>query len=108
VVLKDQKTFTAATRRASLPVVVDFWAEWCTPCRLLAPVVEELAADLEGTVIFAKLDTEAVPEPGRDLDLRSIPTLALYRDGRLLGQQAGVKPARSIRQWLRAAGGLDP
>ncbi len=107
VVLPDEATFTAATGSGSLPVVVDFWAEWCAPCRTLAPTLEALASDMEGRVVFAKLDTEAVPGPGRALGLRSIPTLALYRGGELLGQQAGAHPAQAIRQWLRAAGGLD-
>ncbi len=107
VVLPDEATFTAATGSGSLPVVVDFWAEWCAPCRMLAPTLEALASDMEGRVVFAKLDTEAVPGPGRALGLRSIPTLALYRGGELLGQQAGAHPAQAIRQWLRAAGGLD-
>jgi thioredoxin 2 len=107
VVLPDEETFVAATASGSLPLVVDFWADWCAPCRTLAPTLEALAADLEGEVVFAKLDTEAVPGPGRALGLRSIPTLALYRAGELLGQQAGAHPATTIRQWLRAAGGLD-
>lgn len=107
VVLPDEAAFDAATGGASLSLVVDFWADWCAPCRMLAPTIESLAEDLEGEVIFAKLDTEAVPGPGRALGLRSIPTLALYRRGDLLGQQAGAHPAQAIRQWLRAAGGLD-
>lgn len=107
VELPDEAAFAAATASGTLPLVVDFWAAWCAPCRMLAPTLEALAADLEGQVVFAKLDTEAVPGPGRTLGLRSIPTLALYRSGELLGQQAGAHPAQAIRQWLRAAGGLD-
>ena len=107
VVLPDEATFDAASATGSLPLVVDFWAEWCAPCRMLAPTLEALARELEGEVVFAKLDTEAVPGPGRTLGLRSIPTLALYRRGELLGQQAGAHPGQAIRQWLRAAGGLD-
>ena len=94
-----EKTIT----RNSIPVVVDFWAEWCGPCKMMAPEFRKAAQALEPAVRFAKLDTEAAPGPAAAHGIRSIPTMILFRNGKEVARQSGAMPAGQIVQWVRDA-----
>ena len=103
VTLGDEATFDKHIARSQIPVLVDFWAPWCGPCRMMAPAYEQAAALLEPHMQLAKVDTEAVPALGARYNIRSIPTLALFVGGREVARQAGAltMPAQIV-QWARA------
>jgi thioredoxin 2 len=97
----DAVGFDAHAQRSGLPLLVDFWAPWCGPCRTMAPAYAQAAALLEPQVRLAKVDTEAEPALGARFGIRSIPTLALFLHGRELARQAGAMPLQGIVQWTR-------
>jgi len=102
VIYLTDSTFDEAIKQASTPVVVDFWAPWCGPCRMLAPVVEELAQDYLGRVSVAKVNTDENPRtPGR-LGIRSIPTLVFYVGGKEVDRVVGVQPKVELQRRLDA------
>lgn len=92
--------FDELVRGASVPVVVDFWAAWCGPCRAVAPELEKLARDRAGRVVVAKVDTDALPDVAGRFGIQSIPTLVLVRDGREAKRVSGAMPASAIASSL--------
>ena len=89
-------TFDAEVLKSSIPVLVDFWAEWCGPCRMVAPVVDEVSRLYEGRVKFAKVDVDSNQRIATQYQIRSIPSLYLFKDGRVAGQIVGAVPKQQI------------
>ena len=96
--------FDQQVGRSDVPVLVDFWAPWCGPCKMMAPQFEQAAGALEPRFRLAKVDTEAQQALGARFNIRSIPTLALFRGGREIARQPGAMGAADIQRWVEAQG----
>lgn len=101
----DAATFDKFIARNDLPVVVDFWAEWCGPCKMMAPVFAQAAREQRGRFRLAKLDTEASPDIAGRFGIRSIPTLVLFRGGAEADRAVGALDAARLRAWLQRHAG---
>ena len=96
----DEEIFREVTQKARVPVLVDFWADWCAPCKMAAPEVARTAAEMAGRAVVLKVDTEAHPQIAEQYDVRGIPNFAVFRDGRLALQKPGLVPSATLKSWL--------
>jgi len=99
----SESTFGDEVKKAGKPVLVDFWAEWCGPCRSVAPILEELSKELDGKVKIVKLDVDSNQNIAQTYNIRSIPALLLFKDGEVADQRIGALPKHQLKAWLTEA-----
>lgn len=96
-------TFDAEVRQSDLPVVVDFWAEWCGPCRMIGPSLEELAKEFAGKVKIVKVNVDENPDSPAVLGVRGIPALFLFKNGQVVSNKVGAAPKAALQSWIESA-----
>ena len=99
----SDKDFEAEVLKSAEPVVVDFWAEWCGPCRMIAPALEEIAGTMNGKVKIVKLNVDENPATAAKYGIMSIPTLMLFKNGELASRQVGAAPKQKLEQWITSS-----
>ncbi len=99
----DNSNFQSEVLESSEPVVVDFWAEWCGPCKMIAPSLEEISKEMAGKVKIAKLNIDENPELAAKFGVRSIPTLAMFKDGEVADIKVGAAPKTALTSWISSA-----
>ncbi|WP_322867399.1 thioredoxin [Aquicoccus sp. G2-2] len=93
-------TFDAEVRNSDIPVVVDFWAEWCGPCKMIGPALEELATEMGGKVKIAKVNVDENPNSPAQLGVRGIPALFIFKDGEVVANASGARPKAQLQSWI--------
>jgi thioredoxin 1 len=99
----SDSTFDSEVLKSAGPVVVDFWAEWCGPCRMIAPALEEIAGSLGDRVKIVKMNVDENPQTAAKYGIQSIPTLMLFKDGQMASRQIGAAPKQKLEQWITTA-----
>ncbi|MBX7442601.1 MULTISPECIES: thioredoxin [unclassified Arthrobacter] len=100
IVSADDTDFTAVAENSQVPVLVDFWAAWCGPCRMVSPVLDKLARERPGRIKLVKVDVDKSPRLSQRFEVQAIPTLMVIVDGKVAARQAGAAPANVLRSWL--------
>jgi thioredoxin 1 len=99
----SDQDFDSEVLKATGPVVVDFWAEWCGPCRMIGPALEEIAGSLNGKVKIVKLNVDDNPHTATKYGVMSIPTLMIFKNGEMASRQVGAAPKQKLEQWITSA-----
>ena len=99
----SDSSFDADVLKSADPVLVDFWAEWCGPCRVIAPMLEEVAAELQGKLKIVKLNVDENPQTASKYGIMSIPTLMIFKNGQMASRQIGAVPKPKIVSWIQGA-----
>ncbi len=94
-------TFDAEVKNSDIPVVVDFWAEWCGPCKQIGPALEELSDEMEGQVKVVKVDVDNNPNSPAAMGVRGIPALFIFKDGQVISNRAGAAPKAALQSWIQ-------
>jgi thioredoxin 1 len=95
-------TFDAEVKNSDIPVVVDFWAEWCGPCKQIGPALEEISSEMNGKVKIAKVDVDSNPNTAAAMGVRGIPALFIFKDGQVVSNRAGAAPKAALQSWIEA------
>jgi thioredoxin len=95
--------FETEVLKSAEPVVVDFWAEWCGPCRMIAPALDEIAGSMQGKVKIVKLNVDENPATAAKYGIMSIPTLMIFKNGEMASRQIGAAPKQKLEQWITSA-----
>lgn len=97
--IKDSD-FEQKVTNSTEPVLIDFWAEWCGPCKMLSPVIDQLSEEMKGKVKIVKMNIDENPETPSSLGVRSIPTLMLFKDGKQISSKVGAHPKNKLKEWI--------
>jgi thioredoxin 2 len=108
IVEAGDDTFASVVEQATMPVLVDFWATWCGPCRMVSPALEQLARERAGGLKLVKIDCDAAPKLVERFSVQAVPTLLVMRNGQILSRQSGAAPLDPLRRWVEEALGRSP